>query len=63
MNQVYITFCTTDAHKAFDQVFREGTTYLLYGNGVRGKILKILTMWTNTNISTQLLRGHVGEQV
>ena len=23
-------FCTTDAHKAFDQVFREGTTYLLY---------------------------------
>ena len=45
-------FCTTDAHKAFDQVFREGTTYLLYGHGVRGKMLKMLTLWINTNIST-----------
>ena len=47
-------FCTTDAHKAFDQVFREGTTYLLYGHGVRGKMLKMLTLWVNANKSTQL---------
>ena len=47
-------FCTTDAHNAFDQVFREGTTYLLYGHGVRGKMLKMLTLWINTSISTQL---------
>ena len=23
-------FCTTDVHKAFDQVYRNGTIYLLY---------------------------------
>ena len=56
-------FCTTDAHKAFDQVFREGTTYLLYGHGVRGKMLKMLTLWIDTNISTQLWRGHVGDEI
>lgn len=56
-------FCTTDAHKAFDQVFREGTTYLLYGHGIRGKMLKMLNKWINTNISTQLWRGHVGDEI
>ena len=28
-------FCTTDAHTAFDQVYRNGTIYLLYGMGVK----------------------------
>ena len=56
-------FCTTDAHKAFDQVFREGTTYLLYGHGVRDKMLEMLTLWFNTNISTQLWRGHIGDEI
>ena len=56
-------FCTTDAHKAFDQVFREGTTYLLYGHGVRGKMLKMPTKWIHTNISTQLWRGHIGDEI
>ena len=55
--------CTTDAHKAFYQAFREGTTYLLYGHGMRGKMLKMLTMWINTNISTQLWRGHIGDEI
>jgi hypothetical protein len=29
--------CTTDVHKAFDQVYREGTLYLLYVYGIRGE--------------------------
>ena len=56
-------FCTTDAHTAFGQVFREGATYLLYGHGVRGKMLKMLTMWINTSISTQLWREHIGVEI
>ena len=56
-------FCTTDAHKAFDQVFREGTTYVLYGHGARGRMLKMLTMWINTNISTQLWLSRVKYRV
>ena len=65
MHESGSAFCTTDAHKAFDQVFREGTTYLLYGHGVRGKMLKMLTTWINTNISTQLWRGHchIGDEI
>ena len=62
-NECGSVFCTTDAHKAFDQVFREGTAYLLYGHGIRGKMLKMLTMWIDTNISTQLWRGHLGNEI
>ena len=56
-------FCTTDAHKAFDQVFREGTTYLLYGHGIRGRMLKMISTWIHNNISTQLWRGHIGNEI
>jgi hypothetical protein len=42
MHESGSVFCTTDAHKASDQVFREGTTYLLYGHEVRGKMLKMI---------------------
>ena len=52
-----------DAHKACDQVFREGTPYLLYGHGARGKMLKMLTTWINTNITAQLRRVHIGDEV
>ena len=52
-----------DTHNAFDQVFREGITYLLYGHGVRGEMLKMLTRWINTNITTHLWRGHIGDEV
>ena len=38
-------FCTTDVYKAFDQVYRNGTIYLLYGMGVRGKMLHMLDQW------------------
>ena len=35
-------FCTIDVHTAFDQVYRHGTIYLLYGMGVRGNMLHML---------------------
>jgi hypothetical protein len=52
-------FCTTDVHKAFDQVYRNGTVYLLYCHGIRGKILLMLDKWLNNNIAQQLWRGHM----
>ena len=32
-------FCTIDMHKAFDQVYRNDTPYLLYGTGVKREML------------------------
>ena len=56
-------FCTTDVHKAFDQVYRNGTIYLLYGMGVRGKMLHMLDQWISKNYAVQKWRGHTGERV
>jgi len=56
-------FCTTDVHKAFDQVYRDGTIYLLYAYGVRGTMLTMLTIWMTRNIATPRWRGHIGEEV
>jgi hypothetical protein len=56
-------FCTTDVHKAFDQVYRNGTIYLLYGMGVRGKMLHMLDQWINRNYAVQKWRGHTGDRV
>jgi hypothetical protein len=57
------SFCTTDVHKAFDQVYREGTIYLLYAYGVRGTMLRMITSWMMNNIATQRWRGHIGEEM
>ena len=38
--------CTADVHMALDQVYRNGTVYLLYGMGVRGKMLYTIEQWT-----------------
>jgi len=51
-------FCTTDVHKAFDQVYRSGTLYLLYCHGIRGRMLHMLDLWITNNIATQLWKGH-----
>ena len=56
-------FCTTDVHKAFDQVYRNGTIYLLYGMGVRGKMLHMLDQWISRNYAVQKWRGHTGNRV
>ena len=56
-------FCTTDVHKAFDQVYRNGTIYLLYGMGVRGKMLHMLDQWISRNYAVQKWRGHTGDRV
>ena len=56
-------FCTTDVHKAFDQVYRNGTMYLLYGMGVRGKMLHMLDQWISRNYAVQKWRGHTGDRV
>ena len=56
-------FCTTDVHKAFDQVYRNGTIYLLYGMGVRGKMLHMLDQWIGRNYDVQKWRGHAGNRV
>ena len=56
-------FCTTDVHKAFDQVYRNGTIYLLYGMGVRGKMLHMLDKWISKNYAVQKWRGHTGNRV
>jgi hypothetical protein len=56
-------FCTTDVHKAFDQVYRDGTIYLLYCHGIRGRMLHMLDKWINNNIAQQLWRGHMAPAV
>ena len=56
-------FCTTDVHKAFDQVYRNGTVYLLYGMGVRGKMLHMIDQWISRNYAVQKWRGHTGNRV
>ena len=48
-------FCTTDVHKAFDQVYRNSTVYLLYGMGVRGRLLLMLDQWISIHEPTQLV--------
>jgi hypothetical protein len=55
--------CTTDVHKAFDQVYRNGTIYLLYANGVRGKMLEFLVNWMTKNIAFPTWRGVRGKGV
>ena len=44
-------------HKAFDQVYRNGTIYLLYGMGVRGKMMHMLDQWISKNYAVQRWRG------
>lgn len=56
-------FCTTDVHKAFDQMYRNGTIYLLYGMGVRRKMLHMLDQWISKNYVVQKWRGHAGDGV
>jgi hypothetical protein len=56
-------FCTTDVHKAFDQVYRNGTLYLLYCHGIRGRMLHMLDLWINNNLATQLWKGHVASEI
>jgi hypothetical protein len=57
------TFCTTDVHKSFGQVYMNGTVYLLYGMGVRGKMLHMLDQWTSRNYAVHNWRGHTGDRV
>ena len=56
-------FRTTDMHKVFNQVYRNGTVYLLYGMGVRGKMLHMLGQWKSKNYAVQKWRGHAGNKV
>jgi hypothetical protein len=56
-------FCTTDVHKAFDQVYRNGTIYMLYCHGIRGRMLHMIDLWITNNIATQLWRGHLAPTV
>jgi len=56
-------FCTTDVHKAFDQVYRNGTTYLLYCHDIRGRMLLMLDKWINNNMAQQLWRGHMAPMI
>ena len=56
-------FCTTDVHKAFDQVYRNGTIYLLYCHGIRGRMLHMLDLWITNNFATQLWKGHLAPQI
>ena len=42
-------FCITDVHNAFDQVYRNGTVYLLYGMGVKRKMLHMLDQRISRN--------------
>ena len=56
-------FCTTDVHKAFDQVYMNGTVYLLYDMRVRGKVLHMLDQWISRNYEVQTWRGHTGNRV
>jgi len=56
-------FCTTDVHKAFDQVYRNGTIYLLYCHGIRGRMLNMLDLWIRNNIATQLWKGHLAPTI
>ena len=53
-------FCTTDVHKAFDQVYRGGAIYLLCGTGAKGKMLHMLGQWISKNYAVQKWRGHTG---
>ena len=55
--------CTADVHKAVDQVYRNGTMYLLYEMGVRGKMLHMLDQWISRNCAVQKWRGHTGDRV
>ena len=57
------TFCTIDVHKAFGQVYRNGTIYLLYGMGVRGRMLHMLGQWISRNYAVQKWRGNTGDRV
>ena len=51
-------FCTTDVHKAFDQVYRNGTIYLLYGMGVRGMgPARCSTCWISGSVGTMQCRS------
>ena len=62
-NEEELYLCTTDVHKAFDQVYREGTLYLLHVYGIRGKLLNMIKNWILTNIATPLWRGVKGKSV
>ena len=55
--------CATDVHKAFDQVYRSGTVYLLYAYGVRGTLLNMVTKWITNNIATPMWRGVRGAKI
>jgi hypothetical protein len=55
--------CATDVHKAFDQVYRSGTVYLLYAYGVRGTLLTMVMKWIRNNVATPLWRGIKGERI
>ena len=56
-------FCTTDVHTAFDQVYRNGTMYLLYGMELKGRMLHMLDQWISRNYAVQKWRGHTGDRV
>ena len=56
-------FCTTDVHKAFDQVCRNGTVYLLYRVGIRREMLHMLDQWISRNYAVQKCRGRTGNRV
>ena len=56
-------FCTTDVHKAFDRVYRNGTIYLLYGVEVKGEMLHVLDQRISKNYAMEKWRGHTGDRV
>ena len=47
-------FCTTDVHKAFDQVYRNGTIYLLYGRELEARCV---TCWISGSVGTMQCRS------
>lgn len=55
--------CATDVHKAFDQVWREATMYLMYAYGVKGKLLRMVDAWVMNNVAIPLWRGIKGTAI
>ena len=44
-------------------MYRNGNVYLLYGMGVRGKMLHMIDQWISRDNAEQKWRGHNGNRV
>ena len=69
INKEEMYMCATDVHKAYDQVYRNGTYYILYTYGIKGKMLDMVMQWVDNNWATPLCmegnkrrQGEVGGQ-